>query len=187
MKISQLSDTKVLITLGTDDMKNFGLDFQKIGLSDPHSKKILSRLCTLACASNSIKTEGNTILLEAIESGDGMMLLLSLKDKQSLRKKYRIKRIEEYPCYRFVDAEHLLSCIEKLCDSNSFFYNNSAFFYKNHYYLVFDYPVVSKKAKIVLSEFSQKIKGSKTFIARLQESGKSLCCGNAVMHIGSAL
>ena len=81
MKISQLSDTKVLITLGTDDMKNFGLDFQKIGLSDPHSKKILSRLCTLACASNSIKTEEKSILLEAIENGDGMMLLLSVKDK----------------------------------------------------------------------------------------------------------
>ena len=187
MKISQLSDTKVLITLCSDDMKNFGLDFQKIGLSDPHSKKILSRLCTLACASNSIKTEQKTILLEAIESGDGMMLLLSVKERESTRKKYRIKRIQEYPCYRFVDAEHLLSCIERLCDSDSFFYNNSAFLYKDRYYLVFDYPVVSKKAKVILSEFSQKVRGTKTFVARLSESGKSLCKGNAVMHIGSVL
>ena len=187
MKISQLSDTKVLITLGIEDMKNFGLDFQKIGLSDPHSKKILSRLCTLACASNSIKTEEKTILLEAIESGDGMMLLLSVKEKESARKKYRIKRIEEYPCYRFYGAEQLLGCIERLCDSESLFYNNSAFFYKNRYYLVFDYPVVSKKAKMILSEFSQKVKGTKTFIARLQESGKPLCKGNAVMYIGSKL
>lgn len=187
MKISQLSDTKVLITLGIEDMINFGLDFQKIGLSDPHSKKILSRLCTLACASNSIKTEQKTILLEAIENGDGMMLLLSVKEKENARKKYRIKRIEEYPCYKFYDAEQLLSCIERLCDSNSVFYNNSAFFYKNRYYLVFDYPVVSKKAKVILSEFSQKVRGTKTFIARLSESGKSLCKGNAVMHIGSAL
>lgn len=187
MNISQLSDTKVLITLGSDDMKNFGLDFQKIGLSDPHSKKILSRLCTLACASNSINTERKTILLEAIESGDGMMLLLSVKEGEYKRKKYRIKRISEYPCYSFCDVEHLLSCIEQLCDSDSFFYNNSAFCYKNRYYLVFDYPVVSKKAKVILSEFSHKVKGSKTFISRLKESGKTLSKGNAIMHIGSSL
>lgn len=187
MKISQLSDTKVLITLCNDDMKNFGLDFQKIGFSDPHSKKILSRLCTLACASNSIKTEKKTILLEAIESGDGVMILVSVKDCASNRKKYRIKRIREYPCYRFENVEALLCAIEKLCNSDSFFYNNSAFFYKNSYYLVFDYPVVCNKAKNILSEFSHKTKGTKTFVARLHESGKTISQGNAIMHIGSQL
>ena len=44
-----------------------------------------------------------------------------------------------------------------------------------------------KKAKVILSEFSQKVRGTKTFVARLSESGKSLCKGNAVMHIGSVL
>lgn len=187
LKISQLSDSKVLITLGLDDMKNFGLDFQKIGFSDPHSKKILSRLCTLACASNSIKTEKKTIMLEAIESGDGVMILVSVKDCASNRKKYRIKRIREYPCYRFENVEALLCAIEKLCNSDSFFYNNSAFFYKNSYYLVFDYPVVCNKAKNILSEFSHKTKGTKTFVARLHESGKTISQGNAIMHIGSQL
>lgn len=187
MKISQLSDTKVLITLCNDDMKNFGLDFEKIGLSDPHSKKILSRLCTLACASNSIQTEKKTIVLEAIESDDGMMILVSVKETQNTKKRYRIKRIREYPCYRFDSVEIFLTAIKKLCESENFFYNNSAYSYNKSYYLVFDYPIVSEKAKIILSEFSHKIKGSKTFIARLHESGKPLCKGNAIMHIGSSL
>lgn len=187
MKISQLSNTKVLISLCNEDMKSFDLDFDRIGLSDPHSKKILSRLLTLACVSNSIDTKGKAILLEAIENNDGVIILVSLSEKQTKRKKYKIKRITEYPCYKFENAEILLCAIEKLCSTNVFFYNNSAYYYKDKYYLVFDYPVVSNKAKVILNEFAVKVCGTKPFVARLNESATTLSSGNAIMHIGSSL
>lgn len=168
-------------------MKSFNLEFEKIGFSDPHSKKILSRLLSLACVSNSICTDNKTVMLEAVPCAQGCMLLVSVCDKKQRRKKYRIKRITEYPCYRFENAEALLSAVEKLCDTDIFFYNNSAYSYKNRYYLVFDYPLVAQKAKKILSEFSHKVKGSKPFVARLHENGVMLSQGNAVIHIGSSL
>lgn len=186
MKISQISHDKVLISLCSDDMKNFDLDFYDMGFSDPHSKKILSRLLSLACTSNSIPTDNKKILCEALKSGDGCVLLVSLSDKKE-RTKYRIKRIKEYPCYKFTDTENMLTTIEKLYNTDTLYYNNSAYLYNDSYYLVFDYPLVPKKAKEVLSEFAKKVKGSKTFIARLSESGKTISSGNAIVTIGASL
>lgn len=187
MNISQLSNTKVLITLKEEDMKNFELRFDEMGLSDPHSKKIISRLLSLACSSSNILTDNKQILCEALKSTDGCVLLVSLSDKKHVRKKYRIKRITEYPCYRFDNAENMLCAIEKLYNTDVFFYNNSAYCYKDRYYLVFDYPVVAQKAKKILSEFSQTVKGSKPFVARLTESANMLSQGNAIVHIGASL
>ncbi len=187
MTITQLSDCRVLINLCHDDMKSFELSFDNIGFCDPHSKKILSRLTSLALTSSGLSTKNKTILLEALQSNDGCMILVSLSDKKRERKKYKIKRITEYPCYRFDSSENLLCAIEKLYCSDIFFYNNSAYYYKDHYYLVFDYPIVSQKAKKILAEYSNLSQGTKLFVARLNESAKKLSDGNAIVHIGSAL
>lgn len=187
MKISQLSNDKVLISLCDDDMKNFELRFDEMGLKDPHSKKIIYRLLTLACNSSNIKTDNKIITCEAIKSDNGCVLFVSVNDKKNSRKKYRIKRITEYPCYRFYDTEAMLTAFEKLYSADVLYYNNSAFFYKDQYYLVFDYPIVAKKAKQVLSEFAEKTKGSKIFVARLHENGRMISNGNAIVHIGSSL
>lgn len=187
MKISQLSRNKILISLCNDDMKSFELNFDEMGLSDPHSKKILSRLLSLACNSNSIQTDNKVILCEALKSDDGCIILVSLSEKKQKRKKYRIKRITEYPCYKFKNVDDMLDAIKKLYNTDTLFYNNSAYFYKDNYYLVFDYPIVALKAKVILSQFAQKIRGSKTFIARLHESSKVLSSGNAIIHIGTSL
>ncbi len=185
MKISQLSDSKILITLLHDDMKRFQLDFSTLELSDPHSKKVLSRLCSLACASSSIKTKDKIVVLEALENGDGIILLLSVKEKGDTRKKYRIKRVKTYPCYVFENVEHLLSAIEKLCETNTLFYNNSLFLYNNLYYLVFDYPLITKSSQKILYEFAHKKEITKTFIAKLNECANKIACGNAITHIGT--
>ncbi len=187
MTISQLSNTEVLISLCSDDMKNFELDFNDMGLADPHSKKIITRLLSLACVKNSLQTQGKTIVCEALKSDDGCVLLLSLLDKKQKRKKYRIKRITEYPCYKFSCIDDMLCAVEKLYNTDVLYYNNSAYLFCDCYYLVFDYPIVPKKAQKILSEFSSSVKGSKPFIARLHESGKVISTGNAIVHIGAAL
>ncbi len=187
MKISQLSNDKLMITLCNDDMKSFELEFDDMGLSDPHSKKIITRLLSLACTSNSIVLDNKIILCEALPTDNGCVLFISLKDKQHKRKKYRIKRITEYPCYRFECVEDLLSAVEKLYYTDVLFYNNSAYMYKDRYYLVFDYPIVPKKAKSILLEFANTVKGTKPFVARLHESATTLSSGNAIVHIGTSL
>ncbi len=187
MNITQLSNDKVLISLCHDDMKSFELSFDKIGLSDPHSKKILSRLLSLAMTSTGLCSKNKTVILEALENTDGCLILVSLSDKKHRRKKYKIKRITEYPCFRFDDCENLLCAIKKLYNTDVLFYNNSAYYYNNRYYLVFDYPVVSHKAKKILTEYCGVVKGTKPFVARLNECGKKLSGGNAIIHIGSSL
>ncbi len=187
MKISQISPDKVLISLCNEDMKSFDLDFYDMGFSDPHSKKILKRLLSLACLSNSIPTENKKILCEALKISDGCVLLVSFCDKAQERKKYRIKRIKECPCYKFSDTDTMLSAVKTLYSTDTLYYNNSAYLYNNSYYLVFDYPVVPQKAKKILSEFAKAVKGTKPFIARLCESGKKISGGNAIANIGSHL
>lgn len=187
MKISQLSNDKVMISLCSDDMKSFELDYEYMGLSDPHSKKIISRLLSLACSTNSIKTDDKVILCEALKSGDGCVLLVSFKDKKIQRKKYRIKRIKDFPCYKFNCVDDMLTAMKKLYSEKIFFYNNSLYYKEGSYYLVFDYPVVNSKAKKILSEFSHLFRGTKTFVARLHESAKMISSGNAIVHIGAAL
>ncbi len=186
MKISQLSDTKVLISLCADDMKNFKLEFDEMTLSDAHSKKILNRLLHLACTKSALTSKHKAILCEALPSDDGCMLFLSFADKQSSRKKYRIKRITEYPCYRFSCVEDLLCAIERLYNTDVLFYNNSVYLYKDRYYLVFDYPIVAQKAQKILLEYAHKLKGSKPFVARLHENAKNISQGNAIIHIGTS-
>lgn len=187
LNITPLSDHRVLITLCHDDMNSFDLSFEKIGLSDPHSKKILSRLMTLATSCAGIELKNKVIVLEALENCDGVLLLVSVNEKKTTRKKYRIKRIKECPCFRFTNCEDMLCAINKLYNTNILFYNNSAYFYNDKYYLVFDYPVVSHKAKRILTEYSSSVRGTKPFVARLNESGKNLSHGNAIINIGSSL
>lgn len=187
MKISQLSNDKVMVTLSADDMKNFELEFDSIGLSDPHSKKVISKLLSVALNSSFAPNDNKSILCEAVPMGSGCVLLITLKDKKNNRKKYRIKRIKEYPCYRFENVDDLLTTVQKLYYTDVFFYNNSVYMYNDKYYLVFDYPVVPKKAQNILSEYSKAVRGTKPFVARLNESAKALSKGNAIIHIGASL
>lgn len=186
LNIKQLTDDRILITLCHDDVKAFNLDFDTIAMSDPHQNKIILRLLQLALSTTGLDSKNKTVVLEALQNNDDLLILVSLS-KKTKRKKYRIKRVTQYPCYRFDNCEHMLTAIKKLYNTDALFYNNSAFCYKNRYYLVFDYPFVSKKAKSILSEYSSTVRGVKPFIARLNECGKKLSGGNAVIHIGCSL
>lgn len=187
MTIQQLTDNKVMVSLCDEDMKGFDLSFDTMGICDRHSHKILFRLMNIACTKSGIDTKGKSVMLEAVPYIGGCILLISVSQKPHKRKKYRIQRIMEYPCYRFDSAEVMLSAIEKLYNCESLFYNNSVYVQNDVYYLVFDYPVVSDKALQILSEYANKCKGTKAFIARLHESAKKLSSGNAIVHIGAAL
>lgn len=186
MQIIQINENRVLITLKNDDISNFDLEFDKLNYSDPCQQKIIERLFTLACVNNDICTKDKTVTLEALPNPDGYYILVSLNDKKS-RKRYRIKRIKEYPCYQFFNIDSMFTIIKKLYNCDALYYNNSLYCYNNRYYLVFDYPSVPKKVQSLLNEFALKVKCNKLFLARLNESAKKISSGNAIVHIGSAL
>jgi len=186
MTITQINEYKVLISLKNNDILDFGIDFDSLNYSDPKQQKILRRLFTLACTNNNVCTKDKTVTLEALPNPDGYYILVSLSEKKE-RRKYRIKRITQYPCYQFTDIDTMFTAIEKLYSCDVLYYNNSLYYYKNRYLLVFDYPLVPKKAQPLLHEFAHKTKCDKLFLARLNESAKKISGGNAIVHIGSAL
>ncbi len=186
MTIQQLSNNKVMISLCNDDMKNFELDFDTISAKNPHSKKIIGRLLDLACKSQGLSTKDKSVVLEALPYCDGCVFLISINDRKK-RKRYRIKKINSYPCYKFSDCETFLCAVKALHSSKIFFYNNSAYMKDNCYYLVFDYPLLSVKAQAMLCEYAKLTAASMPFVARLKESATVLSVGNAIANIGSVI
>ncbi len=187
MTIEQIDNSKVLISLCTEDMADFSLQFGKMSFHDSHSRIILSRLLSIACTKTGLAVEDKSLLVEALPHQNGCLLLITAVPKRTKRKIYKIKKSASLPCYCFKNAENLLSAIEKLNGGNSFYCGNCAYLYKDKYFIVFDYPALSIKTKMILSEFSTVCTGSKSFIARVKEAGKLLADVNAVEQIGNRL
>ncbi len=81
MTIEQIDTGKVMIVLGSSDMKDFSLEYKTLSFSDPHSRKILSRLLTLACTKTGLSIENKKMLVEALPHKSGCLILLTLKPK----------------------------------------------------------------------------------------------------------
>lgn len=187
MTIEQLDSEKVLISLCSEDMRDYSLSFDTLGVYDEHSRKVLLRLLRLAFNKTGMNFGSKSVLMEALPHQSGCLILVTLIDKEPKRKTYRVKRIETKPCFCFQGAEELLCSLEILRDRGIALHRNSLWLYKDRYCLVFDYPVVPQRARQVLSEYAESIELSSLQIARMKESGKILCGFNAVEIIGSRI
>ena len=78
MTISRLSGNRVLIFLGTGDLRDYALDFSRMNASDSRSMSILSHLSRAACKDKGIPTAGKRLSVEALGMNDGCYLLVSL-------------------------------------------------------------------------------------------------------------
>lgn len=184
MTIEQIDTSKVLISLCTEDMKDFSLKFDTIGFSDPHSRKILTRLLTLACSKTGMKMDNKSMIVEALPHETGCLILLTITPRKSGKKLYKIKKLQSKLCYVFDDSEDFLNVVSILSKARIYFYSNSVYFYNNKYYLVFDYPSVPKRARAVLSEYASVKKCNKIFSAKLREYGKVIAQHDAIEIIG---
>lgn len=184
MTIEQLDTTKVLISLCNEDMEDYSLSFDTMSFYNDSSRRVLMRLLRLACNKTGMPFGSKTVLVEALPHQSGCLLLVTLMEKQKKRKTYRVKRIKERPCYCFDGAEELLSGIESLNHKNVSLHMNSLWLFGGKYYLIFDYPLVSRRARGVLCEYSRELSITDVRAARIRESGKLLCGFNAVEMIG---
>ncbi len=75
MTISRLSGNRVLIFLGTGDLRDYALDFSRMNASDSRSMSILSHLSRAACKDKGIPTAGKRLSVEALGMNDGCYLL----------------------------------------------------------------------------------------------------------------
>ncbi len=186
MTIEQLDTRKVLISLCNEDMESFDLRFNDMSFCDEHSKKVLLRLMRLACVKTGLELKKGTVLMEALPHRSGCLLLVTLMEK-AVRKTYRIKRLKDFPCFVFEDAEEMLSCAESLGSKDIYMHRNSLWLYMGRYYLLFDYPVISPVCRGVLCEYAREIKGTAVTLSRIRENGKLLWRDNAVEFIYSSM
>ena len=183
MTIKQLNSTKVLITLKREDMRDFELSFDKISLKDEHSKKILTRLLQLACLNTGMQFNGNRFFIEALPNDMGCLLLISVVEGKK-RKIYKIKKYTTHLCYRFDNATDMMNAISALYEIKGCYYSNSMYMQNDKYYLIFEYPNISNRLKILLSEYASIISADDIFISRLNEYSKLISKNNAIKELG---
>lgn len=185
MTVSNLGENRVLIILCEKDMEDFSLDFDKLSLDDSHSRKVLLRIMNVACRKSGIEMKGRNVKIEALSLDGGCYLLLTVEEKHR-HTTYRIKKSADCVCYLLGESGNFLDAMEKLYRQNVYCNRNSAYVYDNKYYLIFDYPSIPKKLKIILSEYGQK-SGGKLSSAKIKENGKLICNHNAILQIGKFL
>lgn len=184
MTIDKLTDNRVLIVLCKQDMSDFSLDYSRMKFDDNHTRRILMRIMRLACVKEGIEINGKSVMLEAINFEEECYLLVTINSKK--QKKYRFKNSRSSLCYYLGNSGNFLDAIEQLYRQNVCCNHNSAYMYKDEYYLIFDYPSIPRKLRKVLSEYGNKGKNS-IITAKVKENGKQLCKQNAIAQIGKYL
>ena len=197
MTIDKIKSNKILITLCDEDMRDFSLDYDTLSLYDSHSGKILMRILQIACFKTDIditytilengldiEIKDKRIVVEALPTVDGCMLLLTVEDKK--RKKYRLQNGKKCSCYDVGNSKNFLDVIQLLYKQNVCCNKNSAYEKDGVYYLIFDYPAVPKRFKRILHEYGVRC-GDNIFAANLRENAQEICRSNAIAVIGKCL
>lgn len=183
MTIEQLDASKVLISLGCEDMKNFELKFENLSFYSEHSKRILLRLLKLACMKAGISAKSKSVLMEALPHRSGCLILVTMMEKKTC-KSYKVKSVTPYAYFMFESAEAMLSASGEIYGQNLDLHGNSLWLSEDRYYLIFDSPLLKLRAKEILSEYGTQHKAARAELARIKERGRLLSGGNALEYIG---
>lgn len=171
MTIEQIDSGKVMIILGCDDMKDFSLEYDTLGFSDPHSRRILSRLLKLACTKTGLSVNNKRMLVEALPHKSGCLILLTLTEKHN-RKVYKIKKSDKsYVCI-FYDVEALIQA--SVATKRFPAAKGRVYLCDKKYYLIIETLPLSLNLMSALEEFSDACVCSKPACARIAENGKEI-------------
>ena len=185
MDIEQLSKGKLLITLSSEDMKDFKVSFDSLSIENKQERKVLLRLLQLACAKSGVSCEDKTVFVEALPFEGGCALLVTLVNRERERKTDRVKRQEKFPVVKFSCAEDLLSAAKSL--KGKAIYRNSLWLWEGEYFLIMDYPVLSRESSLILSQYGRILSLTPVARSRIRESGRALCKDDAMRLLGESM
>ncbi len=184
MTVDKIEKNKILVTLCDEDMRDFSLDYDTLSLYDTHSRKILMRILQVACFKIGIEIKDKKMVVEALPTANGCILLLTVEEKQS--KRYKMQGKRKCNCFEVGNSKNFLEVIHLLYKQNVCCNKNSAYEKNGVYYLVFDYPAVPKRFKWILHEYAVRC-GGNIFASRLKEHAREICKSNAISVIGKCL
>lgn len=172
MTIEQLDSHKMLIVLCRKDMQNFALEYNTLSFDNPHSKKILRRLLTLACNRTEAVTTDKKMIVEALPYDDGCLILVTIKDKIK-RKIYKVKKKKYTLCFSFENTENLFSFASSfkadLCVPD-----NSLYYYNKNFFVILENIENYKNFVPKGKEFCREYKKDRLFCAKIMECGKKI-------------
>ncbi len=186
MTIEQLDASKVLISLGSEDMKSFELEFSSMSFYSEHSKKVLLRLLQLACMKAGISAKSKSVLMEALPHKSGCLLLVTMLEEKG-PKTYKVKRVTSQVCFEFESAEAMLCAAQELFLSRQKLKGNSLWLLEGRYYLMFDYPRVHRGISEIAGAYGRERRCTRVQVSRIKESGRLLHEGNALEYIGRTI
>ena len=184
MTIEQIDDGKVMIVLGKGDMRDFSLEYETLSFSDPHSRRILSRLLKLACTKTGLDTTDKKMLVEALPHKSGCLIVMTLTPK-SRKRIYKVKQRDEVLCCIFDDVEALINAGVAI-GSDLYLPENSVYLYGGRYYLLLKNRPVSVYALVLLEEFSDTYMYDKISAAIIAEHGKPIAEKDAIRRLAKS-
>lgn len=183
MTIEQIDKSKVMILLGTEDMRDFSLEYETLSFSDPHSRRILNRLLKLACTKTGVDTLGKKMYVEALPHKSGCLILLTLMPKREKRI-YKVKKCDRKLCCVFESVEALIQACTAL--RGLYLPRNSVYFMDDRYYLLVENRPMSVYVLAILEEFSDTYMCDIIRSARICENGRLVAENRAVSRISEA-
>lgn len=189
MTVEQIDNTRLIIALCDEDMKNFSLNYDTLCLKDPHSNKILKQLLLLAEIKTGIEIHNKKIMVEAMNFENGCILLVTLSLRENLKyRRYKIKTVPYIFIAEFKNIETLFLCIEKLRDKSLYIPPSWLYVFNGKYELIFVSKItLRQRLHHLLTEFCDYFTDDIVFRDRICEYGTKICGTNTVQKIIEAL
>ncbi len=146
-------------------------------------KELLYHILNIAVSAENLDAKNCAFLLEGVESNRGLVFLLTVKGK---RKRYKIKRYNEFSVYSFTYLDDFIACICAMYKANFNLPENCTYTMDGKYYICFLGKCLGDSVKILLSEFGEKEKYSNQLMARLREHGNVLTNRDSVRLMGES-
>ena len=177
MTIEQLDETRLIISLCNEDMQVFSLEYESMGFDDPHSRRVLKRLLSLAGSRTGISVN------------EGCILLVTLLPKsEQKRRTYKIKKPCDCHICAFEGVESFLSCTQQLYQAGFLFRSSKAYLLDGVYYLILSTGgCLPFKAQGLLNEYADSCTSGRLEAAKIAEYGTPIAPSHAIMQIGSAM
>lgn len=162
MTIDKLSRDTILVTLMSDDMERYKLDFSA---AEDEARSGLRLLMLRVGEECGLDHSDKSYLIEALPGGDGCLLIISVRSVRR-RRVFRVKKVRRIACCGFVDADALLDFLNL---GQRFAY--SVYRTGSGYELLPELPL-SHRLRGLLNEYGRVRELSAVQTARVRELGE---------------
>ncbi len=181
MKVSGEQNGRIKVILSADDIKQLGLDMQRLDCDEEDTRYLLQAVFRLAAQKAGICTKAHRLFIEAYPfCGGGIFYFTALPINLKARPH---KKIFKYFIYDFCDAESLIAATELLsrCDA---VLKSDIYTLENKYRLV-AYCIGSSRELYAAKELCDEFTKNEVAAKYAEEYGTPVAKGNAVKKLWS--